>query len=88
MILPVCTKPFDILHNGIHKFHLFLGRIRIVESHMECAAILLCQSVIQKDRFGMSDMKISVWFRREPGAHMIIHPLCKIFIYFQFNKIL
>ena len=35
----------------------------------------------------MSDMQISVRFRRESGVYRIINALCKIFINFLFNKI-
>ena len=36
----------------------------------------------------MSDMQISVRLRRESCADMIVHALCKVFVYFLFNKIL
>ena len=46
MVAPVRSQPFDILFDGIHKLHFLLGRIRIVKSHMERPAVLLCQPII------------------------------------------
>ena len=68
-ILPVCSQPLDILLDGLHEFHLLLGGVRIVETHIKLAAVFLGQAVIQQYRLGMSDMQISVGFRRETCPH-------------------
>ena len=88
MLSPVSAQPFDIFFNRIHELHLLFRRIRVVKSHVECAAILLCKAIIQKDRFGMPDMEISVRLRREPRTDMIVYTFRKIFIYFLLYKIL
>ena len=35
----------------------------------------------------MSDMEVSIWFRREPGAHVMINSFCQVFVNFHFYKI-
>ena len=54
---------------------------------MESTVILLRQPGIQKYGLGMSDMKIPVGLRREPGTYLRINALCKILIYFLLDKI-
>lgn len=54
---------------------------------MESSVVFFCQSVVQKNGLGMSDVQISVRLRRETGAHMIVNAFCKVFVYFLFNEI-
>ena len=86
-VFEISTQPFHICLDRFHEFHIFLGRIRIIKTQVECAIIFLCKSVVQQDRFGVSDMKVPVRFRREPGLHMVINAFCQVFVYFIFNKI-
>ena len=75
MILPVRSQPLNVLFDGIHELHPLLGRVRVVKTHVELSVILLCQTVIQKNGFSMTDVQITVRLWREPGTHMIIHSL-------------
>ena len=36
----------------------------------------------------MSDVEITVWFRRKSGMNRVIYTLCQILVYFDFNKVL
>ena len=87
MILPVSPQPLDIFFDRIHKLHFFFGRVGIVKTHMESSIVFFCQSVIQKNGLGMSDVQIPVRLWRETGAHMIVNAFCKVFVYFLFNEI-
>ncbi len=66
VFLPVGAKPLHILLDRLYKFHILLGRIGVVEPQMEGSVIFLRQPGIQKDRLGVSDMKISVRLRLHP----------------------
>ena len=80
-ILKVSAEPFHILNDGLYKLCLLFCRICIVKTQVEFTIILFCQSGIQNNGLGMSNMKISVGFRWESGLDMTINALCQIFIY-------
>ena len=88
MLLPVCSQPFHIFLDGLHKLQILFGRIGIIESQMERAVIFFCQAIIQQYGFCMPDMQISIWLRRESGADLGVDTLCQILIYFLLDKIL
>ena len=87
--LPLESQPFHIIQDGIHKFLVFLGGVRIIETHIGGAMILFAQSEIQADALHMTDVKIAVRFRRETGEHpsIGIDVVFYVFINFRFNKI-
>ena len=62
------SKPLDIFNDGLDIFGFLLGRIRVIEPERKGAAIFLCQSVIEADTFGVSDVEVSVRFRRKSGG--------------------
>ena len=66
-VFPVRAEPADVLHDGLHVFGIFLCRIRVVETQMEGSSVFLRGAVVQADGLGMSDVQISVRFRRETG---------------------
>ena len=46
VISPVSTQPFDVGFDGFYELCLFLCRVGIVKTHMECSVIFLCKSVV------------------------------------------
>ena len=87
-VIPFCPQPFYIGFDGFYKLRLLLSRVRIIKTQIELSAIFFCQSVIQQNRLGMSDVQISVGFRRKTGMHGIINAFCKVFIDLCLYKIL
>ena len=74
VLFKICPQPFHIFFNRLYKFCVFFHRICIVKSQMKCSIIFLRQSIIQQNRLGMSNMKISVRFRRKSGTNFLINP--------------
>ena len=69
-ITPIESKPSDIILDGIHEF-LFLGRgIGVIEAQVAGrAGKLLGDSEIETNRFGVSNVEITVGLRGESGMH-------------------
>ena len=65
VIFPIESKPIDGTKNGINVFLIFFYRVGVVKTHMASTIELLCKSEVQANTFSMSDMQITVWFRRK-----------------------
>ncbi len=67
MVSPVETEPADVFDNGLYILSLLLHRIGVVKAQVAETAIFLRQPEIEADRFGVTDMQITVWLRRKTG---------------------
>jgi len=79
-VLPVGTEPFDVCLDGFDKFFFLFCRIRIVKTQIELPAVFFGKTVVQKDRFCMSDVKIAVRFRRKSRVYAVVLPFRKILV--------
>ena len=77
-VLPVCSQPLYISLDRLYELCLLLGGVGIVKTQIEFAVVFLGQAVVQQNTLGMSDMKISVGFRRETGVYSIVYALRQI----------
>ena len=68
-ILPVIAQPLDVLLDGVHVLHIFLGGVGVIHAQVAQAVILLGGAEVHKDGLGVTDVEIAVGFRREPGMH-------------------
>ena len=64
-VLPLETEPLDILLDRVYILCILLYRIRIIETEICLSAIFLCKAEVNADTLCMSDVKVSVWLRRE-----------------------
>ena len=87
-VIPFCPQPFYIGFDGLYELCLLFGRVRIIKTQVELSAIFFCQSVIQQNGLGMSNVQISVGLRRKAGMHGIINAFCKVFVNLCLYKIL
>lgn len=87
-VLPVCSQPLYISLDRLYELCLLLGGVGIVKTQIEFAVVFLGQAVVQQNTLGMSDMKISVGFRRETGVYSIVYALRQIFLNDLLYKIL
>ena len=87
--VPMETEPTHVLFNWFDVFHIFFGRIRIIKAQIGFTLILFSQAEIQANAFRVTDMQISVRFRRKTRMHTIvgIHIVRDIRIDFRFDKI-
>ena len=84
-VLPGKAQPMDIRLDRINIFRILFRRIRIIETQIAQAMIVLSQTKIQANGLGMADMKITIRLRREPRMDTLcILPVLQIF----FNRIL
>ena len=68
---PFKAEPLHVLADGIDVFHIFLGRVRVVEAEVRKAAELFGGAEVQADGLGMSNVNVAVRFGRETRQHVI-----------------
>ena len=87
-VAPLESQPLDVFLDGFHIFHVFLGRIRVVKAQVAHASVLLGDSEVHADGLGMSDVQVSVGFRRETGLYSSsVLALFQVFLYNLFNEV-
>ena len=69
LILPLEAKPLDVLLDRFYILCILLHRVCIVEAEVCLSAVFLCKTEVDADTLRMSDVKISVRFRREAGHY-------------------
>ena len=69
---PFKAQPFDIFHNGVDVFRIFLLGVGVVEAEVAYSSIFLCDSEVHANSFSMSDVQVSVRLRREAGLQTAI----------------
>ena len=70
-ISPLEAQPFNVFLDGFYIFYIFLGRVGIIETKVAYASIALGYSEIQTNSLGMSDVQVSIRFRREASLPTI-----------------
>ena len=68
-VTPIAAEPADVFDDGVDVFGVFLCRIGVVEAQVALAAEFGGEAEVQIDRFGVADMQIAVWLRREARVH-------------------
>ena len=63
--LPAKPQPCHGLDDRVDVFLFFLGRVGVVETHVTGTTETFGKTEIQTDRFGVTEMQITVGFRRE-----------------------
>ena len=66
-ISPLESEPLDIFLDGFHIFHVFFGRVGVVETQVTYSTIACGYPKIQANGLGMTDVEITVGLRRETG---------------------
>ena len=62
-------QPSNIILYGVHILLAFLNWVSIVETQVTNPTVFFSDAKIQANRFGMPDVKITIWFGWESGAH-------------------
>ena len=85
---PLEAKPRNIFLDGIHVLHILLDRVGVIEAEVAETVIFLCNSEIETDGLGVSDVQVAVRFRRETGMHFrSVFAVGQVFLNDFFNKI-
>ena len=87
-VVKLRPEPSDVILDGLDELALLLRRIRIIETQIEQAIVFLCQTVVQKDRLRMPDVKVSVRLRRESRHHMVDPSLFQVLVNDLLDKVL
>src|SRR6185295_571040 len=69
-VVPVEAEPPDIAHDVFFELYGFLDWIGVVEAEIAQAVVFGGNFKIQAERFGMAEVKITVWFGRKAGMHL------------------
>ena len=86
-VLVVGTQPLHVRLDGLHKLHLLLGGVGVVEAKVEFAAVLFRQPVVQQNGLGVSDVQVAVGLRRETGLHVVVHALRQVLFDLLLDKV-
>ena len=81
MLAPVVSQPGDVLFDRIDILRILFHRVSIIESQMTAGTnftILLGQTKIHPDRFGMSNMEVTVGLGWETGNRSSMLPTLDI----------
>ena len=74
--------------DSFYIFHIFLGRVCVVETKVTYTAVFFCDAEIKANSFGMADVKIAVGLGRETRLHFsTIFTFFQVFLYCLFNKV-
>ena len=65
--VPVKAKPLDVFLDGLHIFHVFLGRIGVVKAEVALPLILFFHAKVDAQCLGVADVQIAVGLRGESG---------------------
>ena len=87
LVLPLESEPFDVFLDRVYIFGILLYRICIVKAEIGLSAIFLGKSEIDSDTLRMTDVKISVRFRREAGHYRFMLSACEISLNDLFQKV-
>ena len=87
IICPAVNQPSGVSENRINIFDVFFNRIGIIHSDVAGPAKLMCESEIQADRFGMTDVEISVWLGRKTGVNLPVFTGLQIVGYHIANEV-
>ena len=66
--LPAKPQPCHGLDDRVDVFLFFLGRVGVVETHVTGTTETFGKTEVEADRFGVTEMQITVGFRREARA--------------------
>ena len=69
-ITPLVTQPLNIFLDGFYIFHIFLGRIGIIETQIADAIVVGCNTKIKANSLGVTDVEVSVGLGRKTHLHL------------------
>ncbi len=73
-LFPVEAEPVHVVLDRLHVLRVFLARVGVVETQEGLAVVLFRHAEIEANRFGVPDMQVAVWLRREAGDDRIVFP--------------
>ena len=59
----------DVLLDGFHKLHVFLGGVGVIHTQVAQAAKLLGSAEVNDQGLAVADVQVAVGLRREPGVN-------------------
>ncbi len=80
LLIPLESEPVDVSLDRLDELDIFLGRIGIVISQVASSAVLQRCTEVQAEGLSVSDMQISVRFRRESRYDFLVLAGRKVFI--------
>ena len=78
LAVPLETQPAHVLLDRQRVFLAFLFRVGVVETQVAFSLVILRQSEVQADGFGMADMQIAVRLRRKARDDAAVLAACQI----------
>ena len=73
---PFEAKPAYVVLDGLYVFRIFLLGIRVIETQVAHAAILLRDAEVHANRFGVTDVQVTVGFGRETRLQTAVVKTC------------
>ena len=70
-IIPLETQPSDVSLNRVDVLLAFFARIGVIETQIAFATVSFCQTKVQANALGMSDVKIAIGLGRKTGLNLL-----------------
>src|SRR5699024_9002977 len=70
-LVPFKTQPSDIFFYGVYIFYILFDRVGIIISEVAFASVFGCGGKVETDGLGVSDVQVTVRFRRKTGTHLV-----------------
>ena len=87
-VAPMETEPLDVLLDSFDVFRVLLLRICVVKTQIADTAILLRDTEVHADGFGMTDVEVAVWFWRETCLQTsVVFAGFQVGLYYLFDKV-
>ena len=64
-VVPLEAEPLDVVLDALYVLGVLLRGVRVVETEVACAAILLGNAEVQRNGLGMTDVQVAVRLGRE-----------------------
>jgi len=68
-VAPVEAQPVDVFLDGVHKLHVFLGRVGVVHTQVAQTTELQGSAEVNGQGLAVADMQVAVGLRRKTGVN-------------------
>ena len=76
---PFDAQPARVVLNGLHVLGLFLGRVGVVKTQDQLAAVFLGDQIVDHERLDVADVQVAVRLRREARADVVVASRAQVF---------
>ena len=84
---PVEAQPLHVIFDGLNVFDVFFYWVGVIETQVALPLVILCDTKVQADRFGVTNVQVAIRLRRETRVDCGVLTTGQIFIDDLTNKV-